>query len=341
MRIHKLQVSDFRRFETYALECHPKINCIVGENGTGKTSLLEALWITVAASSFRTHKIHHLIRKDQKAAKVEICFETDGVEQNLSFAVKGHEKEVVHNQTKLAVTNLIGLMLAVVISVEDLDLIEGEPAKRRYFLDLMLSQTDPLYLWHIKRYNRGLKNKNKLLKAKHLKPIPFFEEEMAKSGAYVSEKRLLLAQELTLEAHPYLEKVSGKKACLHVEMPTWTKEGLKERWLKERESEVRFGSTLSGPHREDLKIFLDEKEAKHFASMGEKKSLVIALKLAQCRLIEKLSGYVPFVLVDDYASHLDEGRQESFFKLLQEQGQVFLTNPVPLPYMKEGSIISI
>lgn len=341
MRICTLKLSDFRRFETYYLECHPKMNCIIGENGAGKTSLLEALWMAVAAASFRTHKVDPLIRKDMKEAKIELHFETDGVDQRLAFTLKGHHKEIFHNQTKLNLSNLIGLLLAVVISTEDLHLIEGEPSKRRYFLDLMLSQTDPLYLWHMKRYNRGLKSKNQLLKAKHLKPIPFFEEEMSKSGAYISEKRSLLAHELSEEALPFLEKVSGKKSTLRFEIPFWTKDELQAKWLKDRSAEVRLGSTLSGPHREDLKIFLDEKEAKLFASMGEKKSLVIALKLAQCKLIEKLSGYMPFLLVDDYASHLDEHRQESFFHLLNNQGQVFLTNPVPLTFMKEGLVIQV
>jgi recF protein len=271
MRICTLKLANFRRFNDFQLECHPKINCIIGENGTGKTSLLEALWLSVAASSFRTHKMGHLIQTEKKEARIELCFETDGVEQSLSFSLKGHDKEIIHNRTKLTLSNLIGLLLAVVISSEDLDLIEGEPSKRRYFLDLMLSQTDPLYLWHMKRYNKGLKAKNQLLKSKHIKPIPFFEEEMAKSGSYISERRSTLAQALSIDALPFLEAISSKSARLRFEMPRWSKEELQARWLKDRNMELRLGSTLSGPHREDLKLFLDEKEAKHFASIGGKK----------------------------------------------------------------------
>ena len=341
MRIQSVSLSDFRRFNHFQLDCHPKINCIIGENGTGKTTLLEAIWATVSTASFRTHKIQNLIQSNKKEAKIGLDFEIDGVEQRLSFHLKGQTKEVMHNQTKLALSNLIGVLLGVVISTEDLDLIEGDPAKRRYFLDLMLSQTDPLYLWHMRRYNKGLKNKNHLLKSRNLKPIPFFEEEMAKSGVYISLKRSSLIHELAQDAIPFLHQICLRQCALRFEIPVWTKDELKNKWLKERAAEERLGYTLSGPHRDDLKIYLDEKEAKHFASMGEKKSLAMSLKLAQCHLIKKISNTEPFLLVDDYSSHLDGSRQENFFALLASQGQVFLTNPSSLNYIYEGQIIRL
>lgn len=339
--ILQCRLKDFRRFADFTLDCHPQINCLVGQNGTGKTTLLEALWTLVSTVSFRTHKMHHLIHAEKKEAAIFLGFETSGVTQSLQFSLQGSSKTVLHNSHRIGLSDLIGILLGVVISTEDLALIEGEPAKRRYFLDLMLSQTDPLYLWHLRRYVKGLKAKNHLLKARNIKPIPSFEEEMGKSGAYIAAKRHHLAQALSLHTLPYLDYLSFKENTLQFAIPLAHSEELKARWVKERPSELRLGTTLSGPHRDDLKIFWQNKEAKHFASLGEKKSLMIALKLAQCRLIERLSGSLPFLLVDDFSSHLDTGRQANFFAILQTLGQVFLTNPEPLSYFSSAHVIEL
>jgi len=336
MHLQSLYLRNFRSYEDELVTFSPHCNLILGKNGEGKTNLLEAISLLCTGKSFRTFHLTDLICLEKETFYLEACFFKEGVEQSLQLTFDGKIKSVVHNATVYqGFLPLIGLLPIVVCAPEDGALISGPPAERRRFLDLQIAQSDPLYLYHLSRYYRAMKQRNVLLKKRLLSTISSWEEIMALSGTYLIQKRQSAIDRLNQSVGEFMQELSGEKEKLelHYLASVFTKReeeliaALRAAFEKYRSKEMEIGSTLHGPHRDEIQIFIDERSAKSFSSEGQKRCALLALRLAEWQRMHEETLQKPFLALDDFTSHLDKRRLRFLEEKLCELGQIFLTSP--------------
>lgn len=336
MRVNKLYLHHFRNYSQTEVHFSPGVNWITGKNGQGKTNLLEALYLLSTGRSFRTHQLGQLIQKGASFFYIEAEIEKEGVTQTLKLSFDGENKKVQHNASTYShFTPLIGLLPHVLYAPEDIALVAGVPLFRRKFLDLHLAQLDPLYLHHLARYHKAMRQRNELLKMKTEVAIDPWEEMMAQSAEYIMQKREEMIAELQ---HPLSESMQAlshgaDSIGIHYQssLPQREREGLWKQWQKNRKKDLHIGTTLGGPHRDDVHFEVQELSAKSFASEGQKHSIIASLRLCQWDHLYGRTGSPPLMSIDDFGAHLDQGRQTKFQEKLGALGQIFITSPNDSP----------
>jgi DNA replication and repair protein RecF len=334
--LEAIYLRDFRCYSSAAFEFSPGINAICGPNAQGKTTILEAIYLLIAGKSFRTSQLSDIIREGSAAFHVEAVFVKHGVQQTLKFSYGDKERRIIYNSTSLSSTaNLLGLLPGVAITPDDVALVKGAPVARRHFLDIQLSQIDPLYVHHLTRYHRAMQQRNILLKQKTPATIESWEEEMAGSASYITKQRFLAVKELQEKAHRFHGVLSNELEALALEYKSGApldceQEVIRKHYLEQfarhRPRELAFGSTLTGPHKDDLAIAINQREARFFGSEGQQRSCATALRLAEW---ERADGYVeevPLMLIDDIGVSLDDKRRSSLLNYTPRFGQVFLSS---------------
>ncbi len=339
MWIRELRLQNFRNYESAHFTFSKSINQIAGPNGIGKSTLLEALYLLMTGRSFRTHRLHELIRHGEKYFSVEAIFTKSGVDQKLALHVTQESKTVLYHNTRYSTTSaLLGLLPGVALTPEDQEIVQGAPEIRRKFLDLQLARLDPVYLHHHLRYAKALKHRNLLLKREGVKGITPFEKEMAKSASYITTQRESMLGALEVAIHPFFQSLTQQKESLNLSYRTLALGvGMDEKtrcyekeYGRQRERELRFGTTLFGPHRDDFELRINEKNAKVFSSEGQKRSTLAALRLAEWHTVRDWTGEIPLFLIDDIRMSFDEARRSDILALTAHLGQVFITTTEPL-----------
>lgn len=342
MKVSSLQLTHFRLYQEAFFDFDPGINVICGENARGKTSLLEALYFLITGRSFRHAGVVDMMRREASFFAIESLFEKNGMEQKLRVSGDGKERKILYNSTIYpSAATLLGVLRGVVFAPDDAALVKGGPALRRQYLDMQIAQIDPLYVHHLTRYHRAMKQRNTLLRMKQTAAIEAWEHEMALSASYIVMQRFQAVSELEIKAAELHRDLTGDPQQLKISYkgPAAAREGQKAlqdyltmqyHKLRKREMELG-GATLTGPHRDDLLIAIGEQEARFFASEGQQRSCVAALKLAEWQQMRLKSDEPPLMLVDDVGISLDAGRRDRLLKHLQNLGQVFLTTTTSLP----------
>jgi DNA replication and repair protein RecF len=336
MTLRSLYLQHFRNYEEAYLEFSPQFNLICGPNAKGKTTLLEAIHCLMIGRSFRTSNYVDLIRQGSESSFLEVRFLKHGIEQSLKLGFSEAEKKIVYNSTPLpTLANLLGLISGVMITPDDAQLVKGPPLLRRQFLDIQIAQVDPLYVHHLNRYTRALRQRNHLLKTKQLTTIESWEQEMTHSAAYLIQQRYQTVVYLQKLAQDYYYLLSGEpdrltleyKSLVNIDLTTEEiKLILLNQLHKNRQREMHLGYTLSGPHKDDLSIFIGGYDVRYFASEGQQRSCVNALHFAEWkRLDEKGEGHSPIFMIDDIGMSLDANRKERLLQQLKLVGQAFLT----------------
>lgn len=330
MHLLELNLRHFRKWEEYHLDFRKGLNGIFGPNGTGKTTVLEAIHLLLSGSSFRTLSWSEMIQYNQQTASIQAIYSTQGMRQTLEITFSPSSKTILSNRDPLKKkSELLGKLLGVTIALQHFPLLSGPPSVRRSYLDWILTQLDPLFLWHTKRYYQALKIKNHLLKTKHTSPLFTYEKAMSQHGAYIQDKRASLLKQLEPLANTYLQLLFSKQHTLHLNTPTYSPEELLEQWEKQRGKEIYLGYNTVGPEKEDLSIYFNQQLAKAFGSEGEKKGILISLKLAFWQLLKETSKMTPLLLIDDLPAYFDAEREKRLLSLLEECGQVIYTAPTP------------
>lgn len=319
MFVRRLYLRNFRNYKEIEVDFSDGVNQIQGNNAQGKTNLLEALYLLGTGRSFRTPHLKELIHNDTPFFFLEGEFLKEGILQHVRLSYDGQTKKLEYNNTNYAhFSNLLGLLPIVLLAPEDVLLITGAPAERRRFLDLQIAQSDPLYVYHATRYHKAVKHRNFLLRKKTETTLETWEALMVGSATYIRQKReeivKLLSQHLSTNLSP--DRLSIKY------LPSYT-----ENYQKYRAKELILGTTLIGPHRDDLEIYINQQEARSFASQGQLRSAIAALKLAQWSHLKDHHGIAPLFCIDDFGVHLDQHRRKRLLEHLSDFGQVFLTSP--------------
>lgn len=335
MILTKLSIAAFRNLRDIHITPSPTLNVICGENGQGKTNLLEAIWLFTASKSFHGASDAELLPFDQDFLRVEAEFRDSVRENSASYAINSaKKKEAQLNGIKKSSMSIFSKnFYCVVFSPDDLTLVKGGPAERRRELDLVICQLKPQYNKLLGKYNKLITERNALLRKIREETFPddlllTYDEALAKAGALLSLTRKTYSDRLCAIASSYYEKISSNRETLTFHYQSWgeelTADAYQEMLETKRARDISACATLSGSHRDDLVILLDGRPARDFASQGQQRSIVLALKLAESVLIEQTTDEAPIILLDDVLSELDAKRRQYLLENLSER-QIFLT----------------
>ena len=219
MHITYLKLLNFRNYKQVELSFSPRINVFWGNNGQGKTNLLEAIHMLSTGRSFRTHRLQDMVREGETHFYIEARFSKDEIIQSLKIYYDNVSKKVIYNETTYPqFSSLLGILPSVLLSPDDLSLINGSPAERRRFLDLHIAQIDPLYLFYLGRYYKAMKQRNELLRSQTADTLNIWEQAMAPAAGYLIAKRKQAAETLQESSSQWMKLFRKAKisACLIV-----------------------------------------------------------------------------------------------------------------------------
>ena len=332
MKLSRLLLRNFRCYQESEIIFGEKVNILHGKNSSGKTTLLEAVYLLSTGRSFLTPHLAHLIQTDQSHLYLEAHFVKEKVRQSLRFGFDGKNKKIHHNSAVLKnFSHLLGILPCVLYCPKDSALIAAGPQERRRFLNIQLAQTDPLYVYHLIRYYRSMKQRNALLKKRSESGITAWERMMGESGRFLVSKRLQLIEHLRLHLQSFSLKLSDQMDAFDLHyapsISTEKMDDFETLLAKQRPKESIFGTTLIGPHRDDFQITYHKKEAKTFASEGQKRTCIAALKMSEWTVLKKGTALDPLFAIDDFGIHLDPKRTDILYNTLPSFGQVIVTTP--------------
>ena len=314
--LKNLQLINFRNFQKLNLTFSDGINAIIGPNAVGKTTILEAIHILSTGRSFKSIKLNEAIKKGEKFFSIRAEFTKDSVDQSLVINYHANTKEIKHNATTYtSFTPLFGLLPSVIYSPFDIDLIHGAPSERRRFINILIAQANPLYVYYLTRHAKALDQRNFLLRKKEVTQIEIWEEELIKSGQYLQSQRDEFIKRLNEKSVTFFNQLSQQKES--IEIVYESSKISRELFEKTRSKELLIGHTLIGPHRDDFGIRINDLCAKNYASEGQKRCVIAALKLAECDLLNP-----SLLLIDDFGVHMDGERKKNDLKSLRSDLQV-------------------
>jgi DNA replication and repair protein RecF len=336
MFLKKLSLHSFRNYKKESFCFSPDVNFIHGKNAQGKTSLLEALYFLIIGRSFRTKFTKELIQFNSPYFAIGCEFEKNGLTHELRVICNGSKRQVLLNGSVCkSFLEVFGLIKGVVLYPEDYALISGSPSLRRRYLDLQIAQSSPLYLQHLSRYQKALKQRNAALKLRQENTLSIWEEALIEHGAHIILERKKACEKLSEIADSTLADITEKKEklsliyeslCKGTEISS-LKENLETLFKQNRRKELLYGTTLVGPQKDDLDICINDKKAKIFASEGQQRTLAACLRLAEWQHLKNETQSLPIMIVDDMDISLDQERKEKLFERLDGCHQVFITSP--------------
>ncbi len=344
MRIKSSEFIDFRNMENEKINFSQGVNVIYGENAQGKTNILEGIYIFARGKSFRATKDKELIKFGKSTAYSRLEFENERGECNLGVEISSNKpKHFYRNNIKVAKTSeIIGEFRSVLFCPSHLGIISDSPSVRRNFLDVAISQLRPVYIKLLSKYQNYLMNRNSVLKKedeerkKLIELMDIYSEEMASLCADISVIRQEYIEKLDFWVKEFFKEMtfgreipSVKYDADHSLKEDISKDAILNKYLslykENREREIKYGSSLFGIHKDDMKIEINGKDSRLYASQGQQRSLALAMKMAEGEISRETTGEYPVFLLDDVLSELDEARRKYILSSIDKR-QVIITS---------------
>lgn len=337
MKISQLELKNFRNYKDCSVKFHPFINIFIGKNAQGKTNLLEAIYILSMSKSFKTNITEELICFQEEFAKINGHIETNHKDMDLQIVFSTLGKKAMINQKEIKKSSdYVGYLNVVLFIPEDLMLIKGSPRLRRKLMDMEISKISPIYMYNLNKYQNLLKERNKYLKLlheKHNEPDEYLEvlsEQMAHIQVDLIKKRIEFVKLLNDISSSMYDYISLHEEKLRIEYKSSYKiidyETILNKYKKNYQKDILYSQTTSGLHKDDMLMFLNDKDAVLYASQGQQRSIVLAMKIALLELVKKEIGEYPILLLDDVLSELDDIRKTKLLNLIQNKVQTFITS---------------
>lgn len=331
VHVARLRLRDFRNYARLDAVLVPGFHVFLGENAQGKTNVLESIYLLATLRSFRGVSGVQMVRHGAKGYFVGATVVGSGEHDIKAYWALRERRLTLDERPIKRLADYLGVLRAVVFCTEDLQLVKGPAGGRRRFLDLLLSQTEPGYLATLLRYTQVLRSRNALLK----QPVP--DEDLLQS---FTVELVTLGERLVASRHAAVPTVAPLVAAAYSQVSRGRDEVLVEyhpairgdfavELAKSRPRERTMRTTVVGPHRDDLTLLINTRAAAAYASEGQKRTMAIALKMAQAQHLGTVHGVMPVLLIDDVMGELDAGRRAGLLPLLQKAhrsgGQVFMT----------------
>lgn len=341
MIIKSFLCENFRNVKKCNLEFSPGVNLLFGDNAQGKTNIIEGIYLFSRGKSFRGRDDSELVRFSEDGFYLKLDYEKKNLKETLEYALFGKEKQRKKNGYKIErIREMIGSFNSVLFSPDDLLLVKESPEYRREFMNVAISQYSNAYISIYSNYKKALQNRNCLLKNIQ-KGMGYYAEELNSWSECLAEfakdiyiERIRFTEKIEKWAKKVIEEISENKEDLKicyksdVLINSSDKEEIKKEYVRifceSQDREILAGTTLFGPHRDDIEILINGKSARNFASQGQQRSIVLALKMAEGEIIREMNGEYPVFLFDDVLSELDEGRQKYILSKKGEK-QIIIT----------------
>jgi DNA replication and repair protein RecF len=315
------------------------INVIYGENGHGKTNIIESIWLFTGCNSFRTRKNTELINKDSEFSEIDMGFFSYERSQTAKLIINSQKEAYLNGIKQISPRKFLGEFQAVVFSPSVLSVIKDGPSEKRKFLDIAISLVKPNYAVLLSKYNKAIFERNALLRqinstSRGEDLLYAFDEEVARLGGRIIEYRLAYIEDLKEFSSDVYREISSDREQMEIAYINSLKEtgSNAQEWaeilynesVKNHQKDIFRLATSSGPHKDDLNILLSGMDARSYGSQGQQRSCALALKLSEASILKKYSGEQPIALLDDVMSELDSKRQKYLIKYF-DGWQVFVT----------------
>lgn len=327
--IKTINLKNFRNLSSLRLTFdQPKV-FLHGPNGIGKTSVLESIYFVATTKSHRTPDEKDLIKKGEPFAQVKITTRENRYDLVCS---KTGKRASINGAEKRKISDFIGHLRVVMFAPGDLELVKGTPGDRRQFMDLEWMQLDKGYLRGLNHYKQVLKQRNSLLKKIDIKDdytfLDILGDQLYETGIEIIQERRTFINELDKKMKTVYPVFSKHRVDIVYE-PDVDEKAFRNHMSKQQKQDIVYQTTMAGPHRDDFIIRFNGFDAKRYASQGEQRLIVIALKFALLKVIEEKTGQQAILLLDDVLSELDGDKQKQFIRQLPNAHQIIMNSALP------------
>lgn len=329
MYIKTIKLQNFRNYKNQEITLSPKINIFYGDNAQGKTNILEAIFLCAFGKSFRTSKEKELILLEENYLQTEINYQKSDREGKIKISL-ANKKQIEVNGVKIKkLSELLGNLNIVVFTPDDIQILKSGPAERRRFLDMMIGQLRPNYVHALNNYKNTIEQRNNYLRQikEENKPeemLEIWDEKLAEYAEIICRYRIDFMEKLKNKIKEIHEQITNEDIKLEYVTECEKKEIYLELLKQRRKLDIIKGYTTKGIHRDDFKVFINEKEIGIYGSQGQHRTAILSLKLAELYVIYDEIGEYPILLLDDFMSELDEKRRTSFLENIKDT-QVIIT----------------
>lgn len=361
MEIKRLKLTNFRNYLNIELELNPNINIFIGNNGEGKTNILESIYILSLTKSNRVGNETDLIKYGEEITKIEGIVYSNNI-------IKKKEIDISHRKKTLLINNkeirrgkeYIQEFAVILFTPQDLEIIKGAPNIRRNMLNIDISQLHNKYITYLNEYNQIIKMRNEYLKKMNLngntdeRYLDIINTEMINKAIKIYEYRFDFINKINYYLPKIFKKITGKENIKivfdnNLGIDEFEEEKIKKLFIlklkKNLNIEMMQGMTLTGPHRDDFSFLLDEKNMKYFASQGQQRMAIISLKIAELYIFKEVLGEYPVLLLDDIFSEIDSKKRNKIVKFLKEDIQTIITttdiNDITENLMEKAVVYSV
>jgi DNA replication and repair protein RecF len=340
--LQHLQLRNFRNYREQIVSFDAPKTILLGNNAQGKSNLLEAVELLATLKSHRSTRDRDLVLNGGEESKIaaKLTRHSGTIDLSLTLRSKGRRTAVLNGETLKRQNDFLGSLNAVEFSCLDLDLVRGTPDTRRHWIDGLLVQVEPIYANILQEYHRVLKQRNSLLKQAQEREIDRDElatwnEQLIATGIRTMRRRARIIDRLAPLAQNWHQQISGATEKLAISYlpsvevtdfePATIDRAFRHKFELRSAGELALGTTLVGPHRDDIELTIDRTLAKSYGSQGQQRTLVLAVKLAELELIEQIVGEPPLLLLDDVLAELDLNRQNQLLNAIADRFQTLIT----------------
>lgn len=353
MYLKTLHLRQFRNYWDCIVDFDAPKTILVGNNAQGKSNLLEAVELLATLKSHRAGRDRDLVLENSTVGQIQANLERvyGPVELTLTLRTQGRRTVALNREALRRQLDFLGILNAVQFSSLDLELVRGAPERRRNWLDSLLIQLEPIYAYILQQYNQVLRQRNALLKLfrkqqlegrsddslsrDYETELALWDAQLATAGSRVTRRRARVLERLAPLAQAWHASISGATEVLdvtyapNVSLEKDDPEGVQQAFLdkiqRRRIPEQQQGTSLVGPHRDEVEFTINQTPARSYGSQGQQRTLVLALKLAELKLIEEVVGEPPLLLLDDVLAELDLNRQNQLLDAIQDRFQTLIT----------------
>ena len=326
MLIKSIRLNNYRNYSNYYIELDPNINIVIGNNGIGKTNLLESIIVISNTKSFRTLIDKDLIKKNEEYLKIEL---NSDINKYKIVINKNNKSLYINNNLIKRTSDYLGKINAVLFKPSDLTLFSESPSIRRREIDIEISKINNNYLLNLTKYNSLLADKNKLLKELEIDEmlLSIINESMIKNIETIILEREKFFEEINKNLTYFYNKISNANNKLEIIYKKCSEiKDIKDNLLNSKEKDNYYHYATFGPHHDDYCFMLNNYELKSIASQGQERMAMIAYKFSLIKYIEKITKESPILLLDDILSELDKDNEERLLDILPSNNQIIITN---------------
>ena len=370
MYLKDLHLRQFRNYLDQRVAFDAQKTILVGNNAQGKSNLLEAVELLSTLKSHRATRDRDLVLEGTTAGQIQATTKRTygSMELGLTLRKQGRRTVALNREPLRRQIDFLGILNAVEFSSLDLELVRGAPERRRNWLDSLLVQLEPVYAYILQQYNKVLRQRNALLKeirdreksesttnGQAREQLAIWDAQLVENGSRVMRRRARVLQRVAPLAQLWHASISGETEVLEIKYApnvTWSQDdpegvqqAISEKIKQRRIAEQQLGSTVVGPHRDEVEFTINQTPARIYGSQGQQRTLVLAVKLAELKLIEEVVGEPPLLLLDDVLAELDPNRQNQLLQAIQDRFQTLITtthlSSFDAQWRKDSQILSV